>query len=131
MRRPRRLLRCGFALQAILLLAIQLADGSGVHRCPDHDSGLGILALGPAPAAAHHHGGHHDGSGRHQGLCPCLGACHSATVGLAPAGAISLSELPAQIVRTVPAPVASVRPRHNRRLPFSIGPPTPVPSDFA
>ena len=129
--RPRhRLLRYGFALQAILLLAIQIADGSGVHRCPDHDSGLGILAIGTAPAA-HHHGGHHDGSGKHQGFCPCLGACHHATVAVAPAGTASLTLAPLQIVGTAlrfeaPAPAQSAR-----RLPYSIGPPSSVPSDIA
>jgi hypothetical protein len=128
--RPRRpLLRFGVALQAILLLAIQIADGSGVHRCPDHDSGLGVLALG-APQA-HHHGGHHDGSGKHEGLCPCLGACHNTTVALAPSGAAVISAAPVFVASPTPVlrPILLTHVPH--LLPFALGPPSPVPPDFA
>ncbi len=127
-RRP--LLRFGFVLQAILLFAMQLADGSGVHRCPDHDSGVGVLALGGAPSGLHHHGGHQGDSREHHGVCPCLGACHQSTIALAPAGTAALTALPTLAVEFTAGPVASVRSQHSHRLPYAIGPPLPVPSDF-
>lgn len=123
-RRPSRpLLRIGFALQAILLLVIQLADGSGMHRCPDHDAGVGVLAVGAAPMAGHHHGGHHDGSDGHQGLCPCLGPCHSPGYALVPVAAREIVATPVRFVRFVPIFTPAIHLREPHLLPFALGPP--------
>ncbi len=124
------LLRVGAALQAALLLAIQLADGGGVHRCPDHDAGLGVLAV----EAPHPHGHHHEeqgAPGKHHGLCPCLGACCSSTVALGTAGTAMLTAAPVTVAGTSPQLVFLIRTRVPHRLPFSIGPPRPASSSIA
>lgn len=126
----RSLLSTAATLQAVLLLTIQLVDGGGVHRCPDHDSGLGVLAL----EVTHPHGHSHEGHGtpgKHQGLCPCLGACHNSVVALAPVGAAVLTGLPTLATGPAPALVAILRTPARHLLPFSIGPPRPVPFDIA
>jgi hypothetical protein len=122
--RPSRpLLRVGVALQAILLLAIQLVDGSGVQRCPDHDVGVGVLAVGAAPMAGHHHGGHDDGSSKHQGLCPCLAPCHSPSAALVPTGTVALIAVPIHAVGFAPVFTPTIRQRNPQLLPFALGPP--------
>jgi hypothetical protein len=117
------LLRIGFALQAILLLAVQLLDGSGVQQCPDHDAGVGVLAVGAAPMASHHHGGHQDDSGKHQGVCPCLAPCHSPGYALAPSGTPECVAAPlrASVLASVFAPAIRLHDPH--LLPFALGPP--------
>lgn len=115
-------------LLALLLPAGQLADGAGLHHCPDHDAGLGV-SLGQVHA--HHGASHQAPSHEHQGGCPCLGVGHTSQV------AILTSATPVLAVRTSvvipprytePAPVWPV-PSH--RLPFAIGPPRTVSSPIA
>jgi hypothetical protein len=116
------LLRVSAALQAALLLSIQLVDGSGLHRCPDHDAGVGTLVV-EAPAAHEHHHQDHGAPGRHEGLCPCLGTCHQGTVALAPVGTAAIVLAPAYADEAVPRPSAAFRSQLPHLLPFALGPP--------
>ncbi|MEO8635976.1 MAG: hypothetical protein ABI587_11930 [Gemmatimonadales bacterium] len=125
----RPVLRALGALSSVLLLLVQLADGTGVHRCPAHD-GVGIV-----PATMPHHAGmeHHAGppaDHQHHGPCTCLGACHGASLALAAADGtprltidVRATALLVVLAGTVPLP----RPR---LLPFANGPPRLVPSRF-
>jgi len=107
------------ALQMVLLLAMQLAEGTGVHHCPEHDAGVGT----GTPSAMVSHGGHHTGSSdRGHGGCHCIGVCCQATLvyaAPAPAGAVLAIE-PA----TLPLSFIVTTLRDSvRLLPFAIGPP--------
>ncbi len=105
--------------QVLLLLALQLSDGSGVHACPAHDrvapggTHAGHHASGPAPGGSH---------GQH-GPCTCLGACSGASLAGAPSQPVTLPVATATrvvdptIVRLAPPRVAP------RLLPFAVGPP--------
>ncbi len=112
------LLRGLAALQLVLFPAVQLADGTGVHRCPQHDAGLGP----PTAAAATHHASHEHKAAHH--VCTCLGACSGGTLAFAPSGAVTF-RLAVQPSRRPGAerPVASLR-APVRLLPFALGPPT-------
>ena len=106
--------------QVLLLLALQLSDGSGAHNCPAHDhaapSGLHGAHHGPAPAQAN----------THQGPCTCLGACHGAALAGAPSRAVQLTTIiPARAAAYAPRPAAPPRVAP-RLLPFSVGPPSPA-----
>jgi hypothetical protein len=111
-------LRSGLAaIQALLLLSLQLAEGTGVHRCPEHDAGVGI-----SPASADHHGhqGHQDQKG-HSG-CHCLGPCCQAALLYVGSRAPNLHQ-PVQIAaRPETRAVTSLR-SIVRLLPFALGPP--------
>jgi hypothetical protein len=115
--------RVGFSaiagLQALLLLAMQLAEGTGLHRCPDHDAGLGA---GPAPVVSTH-GGHHSGSDHQDhSTCHCVGACCQASlVHAAPA----VAGIVHQAEPAAPPQVAAGTVLRDtvRLLPFAIGPP--------
>jgi hypothetical protein len=116
-------------LLAVLLPVGQLVDGAGLHHCPDHDAGLGVVLGG---SHVHHHGPSHDTPGHgHEGGCPCLGSGHTSQA------TILADATPAVVVHTgaVFAPTfaepAVVWPTPSHRLPFAIGPPRSVPSNFA
>jgi hypothetical protein len=108
-------------LQATLLLAVQLVDGSALHRCPAHDA--------VAPVAAEHAGhaarGHHDGQGheQEQHVCTCLGSCHS---GLAAFSAASSPRSATPVGVSASLAVDAGRPalsRPHHLLPFALPPP--------
>lgn len=116
-------------LLALLLPAVQLGDGAGLHHCPDHDAGLGVSLSGHQGA---HHGSSHDmPSHGHKGGCPCLGAGHTSQAAMV-SGAV-----PGLVIRHVP----SFAPRFeepavvwlalSKRLPFAIGPPAAFSSHIA
>jgi hypothetical protein len=117
------LLRAIASIQALLFLAVQLAEGSGLHHCPMHDGVPGA----PAETAHHHHAssGHDDGTApTHQQhtLCICLGTCHAGALSVVPsapriAPAASSSVVPG--IAAAPRPATS--PSH--LLPFALGPP--------
>jgi hypothetical protein len=115
--------RASLALvQLVLLLAVQLAEGTGVHRCPEHD-GVGVAA---AETHAMHdmmgHSGHPETHSEKAHTCHCIGACSTATLmHQAPAAPV----LAVALVRYQPLqPVAVPSLRDSvRLLPFAIGPP--------
>lgn len=123
MKLPRAVLRGTVAVgQILLFVALQLADGSGLHGCPEHDA---VGAAAPA-ATAHHAPTHHSepaDAHDHAAGCTCLGSCHgSAFTGVpsvVPAFAPALT--PAFAV-SAPQPVTLFRVAP-RLLPFQIGPP--------
>lgn len=108
--------------QILLFVALQLADGSGLHGCPEHD------AVGPAPTVApvHHGAAHHSepaDAHDHAAGCTCLGSCHGSAITGVPSAATVLSTalIPAPAsAATPPATLIRVAPR---LLPFQIGPP--------
>jgi len=109
--------------QLLLLLAVQLADGSGVHRCPEHDAGIGI-GLGHRQGAGHHmHGGGDDRDPGHHGPCPCLGEGLAVSLPHSPVRALAPVPVTAVALVPLPAPrrVLLAQPAHT--LPFAIGPP--------
>jgi hypothetical protein len=116
MRRFRSLLA---ALQLALLTTIQLAEGTGVHHCPEHDAGVGA----GAPSEMAPHMGHHTGaSPKEHGGCHCIGVCCQATPAYpapAPVGAaLAMEPAPPSLPLVVTTLRGSVR-----LLPFAIGPP--------
>jgi hypothetical protein len=113
--------RVAALVPAVLLVFAQLLDGSGAHRCPEHD------AFVPPAAESHGHATGHHGSapaeGDHHGGCNCLGAsCGSvaafeAVPAMRPFGSTAQSWIPVSAVgREAPD-----RPPH--LLPFALGPP--------
>ena len=110
--------------QILLFVALQLADGSGLHGCPEHDAvGVGIVA--PA-ATAHHAAAHHSepaDAHDHAAGCTCLGSCHGSAItgvpSVAPAFAPALTRA---FAVSAPQPVTLFRVAP-RLLPFQIGPP--------
>lgn len=115
--------RASLALvQLVLLLVMQLAEGTGVHRCPAHD-GVGIVA--EQAHAMHDIMGHEGQQQTHSEKahsCHCIGACSTATVmHQGPAAPV----LTVALVRHQPLPsVAAPSLRDTvRLLPFAIGPP--------
>jgi hypothetical protein len=107
------------ALQIPLLLSMQLAEGTGMHHCSEHDAGVGAGA-----SAMMMHQGHHTGSDHRQhNSCHCIGVCCQATLVYSPPVpiAVLLAVAPVTLPRSVP--VTSLRDSV-RLLPFAIGPPT-------
>lgn len=104
--------------QIVVLLSVQLAEGTGVHHCPEHDAGVGA---GPAEMAGHmgHHGASHD---REHASCHCVGVCCQATLTFAPASPVAMWTAATLSVRPSSVAVVSLRTTV-RLLPFSIGPP--------
>lgn len=105
--------------QVLLLLALQLSDGSGAHGCPTHDR------VAPATGHAGHHAAGTDAGDTHGhgGPCTCLGACNGVSLAGAPSRAVTL-DAPAAApsgspmdFRAAPSRVAP------RLLPFAVGPP--------
>ena len=123
-------LRASGALLSLLLLLVQLADGTGVHKCPAHD-GMG----GPVVAMSHHGTmQHHTGvpaEHQHNGPCTCLGACHGASFALAAADGTPRLATDPRHTAVVDLPVGTAPASRLRLLPFANGPPRPVPSNFA
>lgn len=123
MKLPRAVLRGTVAAgQILLFVALQLADGSGRHGCPEHDA-VGVVA---PSAAAHQAPAHHSepaDSHDHAGGCTCLGSCHGSAItgvpSVAPAFAPALTSAIAHRAQQ-PATLIRVAPR---LLPFQIGPP--------
>lgn len=106
-------------LQVVVLLTVQLAEGTGVHHCPEHDAGAGV---GASTMATHmgHHGSQHQPD--HSG-CHCVGVCCKATlVHPAPAAILTLFTS-APVVAPQSPPVVTLR-ETLRLLPFALGPPT-------
>jgi hypothetical protein len=109
--------------QILLFVALQLADGSGLHGCPEHD------AIGPAAATVapdHHAAAHHSepaDAHDHAAGCTCLGSCHGSAItgvpSVAPAIAPALTRAFA-VGAPLPVTLFRVAPR---LLPFQIGPP--------
>jgi hypothetical protein len=107
-------------LQATLFLALQLADGSALHRCPAHDAVV--------PAAGQHAGhtaqGHHaPGHDQEQHVCTCLGSCHGSLAAFSAAApqrpAIPVARAAIRVVEA--GRPALTRPHH--LLPFALPPP--------
>ena len=113
-------LRSGLAaIQALLLLTLQLAEGTGVHRCPAHDARVGVI---PAAAAADHHGhqAHQDQKG-HAG-CHCLGPCCQAALLYTTSRVPSIQQQVEVAARPETRAQTTLR-SSVRLLPFAIGPP--------
>ncbi|MDZ4864539.1 MAG: hypothetical protein SGJ01_13975 [Gemmatimonadota bacterium] len=123
-------LRALGAVLSVALLLVQLADGTGVHRCPAHDG-----AAVP-PAAVSHHAAmqHHQAPAsdhQHGGACTCLGACHGAAFALGAADSTPRLEVGAPGTTSVAALAGAVPAFLPRLLPFANGPPRLVSSRFA
>src|SRR5512143_555760 len=110
-------------VQLVLLLATQLAEGTGVHRCPAHDAGVGIVAEQQhAMDDMMGHGGHPQTHGEKAHSCHCIGTCSAATVMYRGPEAPVLRVALVQYQQPQAAGVVSLR--HTvRLLPFAIGPP--------
>ncbi|MFN8652483.1 MAG: hypothetical protein U0133_11305 [Gemmatimonadales bacterium] len=113
-------------LQLLVFLGVQFAEGTGVHRCPEHDAGVGVAPAGEH--AMHHmaamegHAGHGGAPDQQAHTCHCMGACATATVAMPSAAAPLLAR--ATIGFLPPAAQSVVSHRDTlRRLPFAIGPP--------
>jgi hypothetical protein len=107
------------ALQIVLLIAIQLAEGTGVHHCPMHDAGVGHRA----PMVMAPHLGHQTGTSHSEhGTCHCMGVCCQATLvyaAPAPGGAmVAVEHAPPPV-----SPMVATFRDTVRLLPFAIGPP--------
>lgn len=123
MKLPRALLRGTVAAgQILLFVALQLADGGGLHGCPEHDA---IGAVAPA-ATAHHAPAHHSepaDAHDHAAGCTCLGSCHGSAITGVPSPAPAFAPvLSRAFAVSAPQPVALFRVAP-RLLPFQIGPP--------
>jgi hypothetical protein len=106
------------AFQIVLLLTVQLGEGTGVHHCPEHDAGVG--AAMPEMAG---HMGHHGGSGKtDHSNCHCVGVCCQANLAYGAAAPIVLFRASGPVALPQSVPVASLRDTV-RLLPFAIGPP--------
>lgn len=123
MKLPRAVLRGRVAVgQILLFVALQLADGSGLHGCPEHDA-VGAVA----PAAPAHHGTAHESvptdAHDHAAGCTCLGSCHgSAITGVPSVAPAFVPALTGALAPGAPQPVTLFRVAP-RLLPFQIGPP--------
>lgn len=108
------------AVQIVLLLTVQLGEGTGVHHCPEHDAGVG--ATMPEMAG---HMGHHQGTSGHSdhSSCHCIGVCCQATLAYGAPAPVVLLRITEPVALPESAPVASLRDTV-RLLPFAIGPPT-------
>jgi hypothetical protein len=109
-------------LQVVLLLGVQLTDGAGIHRCPEHDGPVGHLAV---QTAIHQHGSHGDHgtpTGDHQG-CTCLGSCHAPMAALLANAAQAIPSISASFLQVAfPSEAQFVQsPEHT--LPYAVGPP--------
>ena len=114
------LLRPGLAaLQIVLLISLQLAEGTGVHRCPEHDAGVGS----GTPAAMAAHMGHHSGPPHQEhGGCHCIGVCCQARL-VYPAPAPVGTVLKVEPALRPELPIVTALRDTVRLLPFAIGPP--------
>ncbi len=123
MKLPWAVLRGTVAIgQILLFVALQLADGSGLHGCPEHDA-VGAVA----PAAPAHHGTAHQSEPAdehdHAAGCTCLGSCHgSAITGVPSVAPALIPTLTRAFEVSTPQPVTLFRVAP-RLLPFQIGPP--------
>ncbi len=108
--------------QVLLLLALQLSDGSGAHGCPTHDRVA--PATGHAGHAGHHAAGTDAGDTHgHGGPCTCIGACNGTSLAGAPSRAAAL-DAPATAPYSVPMDFRAAPSRvAPRLLPFAVGPP--------
>lgn len=126
-----RPLKSALALwQVVLLVGLQLADGSGATGCAAHDAAMGAdhaaMAM-PAGMPAHAgHDAHHgpaDPAHQHTGPCTCLGTCH----GPALSGAVAtVGVVAAQVATATPvfaAPRSAPAGVTPHLLPFAVGPP--------
>jgi hypothetical protein len=110
-------------VQLVLLLAMQLAEGTGVHRCPEHDAGVGA---GSAQEHAMHdmmgHERHPQPHGEKAHTCRCIGTCPAATVMYR---GPEVPVLRVALVRYQQPQTAGVVSLCDtvRLLPFAIGPP--------
>lgn len=113
------------SIQLVLLLVMQLAEGTGLHHCPEHDAGAGITPVQPvAHAAMMGHMGHHptgEDAGPH--ACQCMGTCCAASLVLQ---GPEVPVLPVSLLPHVPpSSRATLSLRDSvRLLPFAIGPPS-------
>ncbi len=116
-------LRALGALLTVALLLVQLADGTGVHRCPAHDG----AAIPPAAVLQHAAMQHHQapaGDHEHTGSCTCLGACHGASLALGTADGTPRLVAGSRVTTLVASLAATVPAFLPRLLPFANGPPT-------
>lgn len=105
-------------VQVVLLLTMQLAESTGVHRCPEHDAGVG--AGNPEMAM---HMSHAPGpEPRQHSSCHCIGVCCQATLAYGAPAPIALIFSTEPLTSPEAVPVASLRATV-RLLPFAIGPP--------
>lgn len=105
------------AFQIVLLLSMQLAEGTGVHHCQEHDAGVGA---GTASMAAHR--GHHSGHEQTHQSCHCIGVCCQASLVYPPVEPLAVRIVGAPTAHPESTPVSSLRDTV-RLLPFAIGPP--------
>jgi len=109
-------------LQVVLLLGVQLTDGAGIHRCPEHDGPVGHLA---DQAAMHQHASHGDhGSpvGDHHG-CTCLGSCHAPMPAMLAAAGHAVIPIDAVGYHIGITPVSYLVQTPEHTLPYAVGPP--------
>jgi hypothetical protein len=109
-------------LQVVLLLGVQLTDGAGIHRCPEHDGPVGHLAV---QAAMHQHASHADhGSpaGEHHG-CTCLGSCHAPMPAMLAAAGHAVIPIDAVVVHAGLPLVSHLAQSPEHTLPYAVGPP--------
>lgn len=110
--------------QLVVLLGMQLAEGTGVHRCPEHDAGIGAVSgdemnghqgLGQA--------GHHPGHGQPaHAACHCVGPCSTVTAMHRAADAPAIALGPRRYAQPGSYDVVALRDTV-RLLPFALGPP--------
>jgi hypothetical protein len=109
-------------LQVVLLLGVQLTDGAGIHRCPEHDGPVGHLAV---QAAMHQHASHADhGSPAddHHG-CTCLGSCHAPMPAMLAAAGHAVIPIDGVATHVGLPSVSHLVQTPEHTLPYAVGPP--------
>jgi len=109
-------------LQVVLLLGVQLTDGAGIHRCPEHDGPVGHLAVQSSIHAHGSHGDHGTPGGDHQG-CTCLGSCHAPMPALLAAGGHPVIPIDADAIHVSLTAVSHLVQSPEHTLPYAVGPP--------
>jgi hypothetical protein len=109
-------------LQVVLLLGVQLTDGAGIHRCPEHDGPVGHLAVQTSIHAHGSDGNHGATGGDHQG-CTCLGSCHASMPALLAAAGHAVIPIDAVVVHAGLTLVSHLAQSPEHTLPYAVGPP--------
>jgi hypothetical protein len=113
-RRPSPFASITALAQAALLVLAQLLDGSGAHRCPEHDAML------PAAVEVHGHAAtHHDAAPG----CNCLGASCGSLAAFEAAPAARPRSPSARSWTPLVVAGREAPHRSSHLLPFALGPP--------